>query len=64
MYKDDIKIFVENEKEMENLKQIIRILSLDRGMDFNNEKCVMLIMKNKKTAKPRKNFSERWNCYF
>ena len=30
MYKDDIKVFVENEKEMETLKQAIRIFNQDK----------------------------------
>ena len=34
MYMNDIKIFIKNEKETENLTQTIRIYSWDIGMEF------------------------------
>ena len=43
MYKDDIKLFANNEKELETLLQAIWIYSQDIGMEFGIEKCAMLI---------------------
>ena len=34
MYMNEIKIFIKNEKETENLTQTIRIYSWDIGMEF------------------------------
>ena len=48
MYMDDIKVFAKNEKEQEILIQTMRIYSQDTGMEFDIEKCTMLIMKNGK----------------
>ena len=45
---DNIKLFAKNEKELEALKQIVRIYSQDIGMEFGIEKCAMLIMKSRK----------------
>ena len=42
---DDVKVFVKNEKELENLIQIIRIFSQDIGIKFGIDKYTMLIMK-------------------
>ena len=44
MYMNDITIFVKNE-EQEILIQTIRINNQDIGMEFDIEKCAMLIMK-------------------
>ena len=38
MYKDDIKLFAKNEKELETL-HAVRIYSQDRRMEFGIEKC-------------------------
>ena len=48
MYRDDIKLFAENEKELETLIQTMRKYTQDRGIEFGIEKCTMLIMKNRK----------------
>ena len=48
MYKDDIKLFVRNEKELETLIQAVRIYCENIGIEFRMEKCAMLIMKSGK----------------
>ena len=45
---DDIKLFAENEIELEPLIQIVRIYSQDIRMEFGREKCPMLVMKSGK----------------
>ena len=47
----DIKMFAKNEKELETLIQAVRIYSLDVGMEFSIENCVMLIMRSWKQHK-------------
>ena len=48
MYIDDIKLFAKNEKELETLIQAVRIYSRGIGMEFDIEKCAMLVMKSGK----------------
>ena len=48
IYMDDIKLFAQNEKELETLIQAVRIHSQDIGMGFVIEKCAMLIMERGK----------------
>ena len=48
MYLDDMTVFAKNEKELETLTQTTRIYSQERGMEFDLEKCAMLIMKSRK----------------
>ena len=48
MYMDDIKLFTKNEKELEILIHAVRIYSQDIGMEFDEEKCAMLVMKSSK----------------
>ena len=48
MYMDDIKLFAENEKELETLIHTVRIYSQDIGMEFGIEKRPMLVMKSGK----------------
>ena len=48
MYMDDVKLFAKNEKELETLIHAIRIYSQDLGMEFDIEKCAMLVMKSGK----------------
>ena len=48
MYKDVIKLFARNEKELETLIHAVRIYSQDIGMKFGIEKCAMLVMKSGK----------------
>ena len=45
MCRDDNKIFTNNEKELETLVQTIGIYSQDKGMEFGDEKYMMLIIK-------------------
>ena len=45
---DDIKLFAKNQKELETLKQTVRIYSQDIGMELGIEKCAMLVMKSDK----------------
>ena len=47
MYKDDIKLLAEKEKELENHIQTVRIYSQDIGMEFGIEKCVIVIMRSR-----------------
>ena len=48
MYMDDIKLFVQNERELETLIQTVRIYSQDIGMECGIDKCAMLVMKSGK----------------
>ena len=48
MYMDDIKLFAENEKELETLIQAVIIYSEDVGIEFGIKKCTMLIMRSGK----------------
>ena len=48
MYVDDIKLFAKNEKVLEALIHTVRIYSQDIGMEFDLEKCAMLVMKSGK----------------
>ena len=48
MYTDDIKLSAKNEKQLENLIHAVRIYSQDTGMEFDIEKCAMLVMKSGK----------------
>ena len=45
MYMDEIKLFAKNEKELETLIQTVRMNSQDIRMEFDIEKCVVLVMK-------------------
>ena len=46
MYMDDIKLFANNEKELETLIHTIRIYCQDIGIEFGIERCALLIMKS------------------
>ena len=48
MYMGGIKLFVKKEKELETLLHAVRIYSQDIGMEFDIEKCAMLVMKSVK----------------
>ena len=48
MYRDDIKLFSKNEKELETLIHTVRIYSQDIGMELGKEKCALLVMKSGK----------------
>ena len=51
MYMDDIKLFAKNEKELETLIHTVRIYSQDIWMEFDIEKCALLVMKSGKRHK-------------
>ena len=46
MYMDNQKVFAKKEKELENLIQTIRIYNQDTEMEFNIEKCTILMIKS------------------
>ena len=48
MYMDNIKLFANNEKELETWIQTIEIYCQVIGMEFGIEKCAMLIMRSGK----------------
>ena len=48
IYLDNIKLFAKNEKELETLIQTVIIYTQDIGMEFDIEKCAMLVMKSGK----------------
>ena len=48
MYRNDIKLFAKNEKELETLIHAVKIYSQDIRMEFDIEKRIMLIMKSGK----------------
>ena len=48
MYMDDIKMFAQNEKELETLIHALGIYSQNIGIEFGFEKCAMLVMKSSK----------------
>ena len=48
IYKEDFKLFAQNEKELETLIQAVRIYSKDGMMEFGIEKCAILIIKSRK----------------
>ena len=48
MYMDDIKLFANNQKELETLMQAMRIYNQDIGMEFGIEKCALWIIKSEK----------------
>ena len=50
MYMDDIKLFAKNEKKkiIEILIQTVRIYIQDIGMEYDIEKCAMLVLKSGK----------------
>ena len=45
---NDIKLFAKNEKELKTQIHTVRIYNQDIGMEFDIEKCAMLIMKSGK----------------
>ena len=45
---DDIRLLPQNENEWETLIQSVRIYSQDIGMEFDIEKCAILVMKSGK----------------
>ena len=56
MYMNDIKRFTKNEKELVTQIHAVRIYSHDIGLEYDIEKCVMLVMKSGKRY-----LTEEWN---
>ena len=48
IYMDKINLFAKNERELKTLIQTVRKYSQDIGMEFDIEKCAMLVMKSGK----------------
>ena len=48
---DDLKLYSRNEKELDWLVQTIRTFSKDIGMEFDIEKCAMLVIEKGKIVK-------------
>ena len=48
MYMEGIKLFAKNKKELETLIHTVILYSQDIGMEFDIEKCTLLIMKSSK----------------
>ena len=48
LFMDDLKLFANNEKEIDSLVQTVRIFSDDIGMKFGLEKCSAMTMKRGK----------------
>ena len=51
LFKDDLKLYSRNEKELDSLVQTIRIFSKDIGMEFGIKKCAMLVIQKGKIVK-------------
>ena len=50
MFLTEVKLFARNEKELETLIHAVRIYSQDIGMEFDKEKCAMLVRKSDKRS--------------
>ena len=50
-FMDDLKLFVKNEDQIDNLVNTVRIFSEDIKMEFGLPKCGVLIMKREKVVK-------------
>ena len=48
---DDLKLYGRNEKEINSLVHTVRVFSSDIVMDFEIEKCTMMVMKRGKLDK-------------
>ena len=48
MYMNDSKLFAKNEKELETLRNSLRIYSQDIEVEFSREKCSILVIKSGK----------------
>ena len=48
---DNLKLYGRNEKEIKSLVHTVRVFSSDVGMDFEIEKCTMMVMKRGKLDK-------------
>ena len=48
---DDLKLYSRSEKGLDSLVQAVRVFSEDIGMEFDIEKCAMLVMEKGKIVK-------------
>ena len=48
LFMDDLKLYSQIEKGLESLVQTVRVFSEDIGMEFDIEKCAMLVMEKGK----------------
>ena len=51
LFLDDLKLHSRSEKGLDSLVQTVRVFSEDIGMDFDTEKCAMLVMEKEKIVK-------------
>ena len=51
LFMDDLKLYSRREKGLDSLVQTVRVFSEDIGMEFDIEKCVMLVMEKGKIVK-------------
>ena len=51
LFMGDLKFYSRSEKGLDSLVQTVRVFSEDIGMEFNIEKCVMLVMEKGKIVK-------------
>ena len=51
LFMDDLKLYSRNENELDSLVQTIHIFSKDIGMEFDIEKCAMLVIEKGKIVK-------------
>ena len=51
LFMDDLKLYSQNEEGLDSLVQTVRVFSEDIGMEFDTEKCAMLVTEKEKIAK-------------
>ena len=51
LFMDDLKLYSRNERGLDSLVQTVRVFSEDIGMEFDIEKCPMLVMEKGKIVK-------------
>ena len=51
LFMDDLKLYYRSERGLDSLVQTVRVFSEDIGMEFDIEKCAMLVMEKEKMAK-------------
>ena len=51
LFMDDLKLYSRNERGLDSLVQTVRVFSEDIGMEFDIEKCAMLVMEKGKIVK-------------
>ena len=51
LFMDDLKLYYRSERGLDSLVQTVRVFSEDIGMEFDTEKCAMLVTEKEKIAK-------------